>query len=208
MINTSELPHRRLKNGFVAALLAASCAFAIAPAAKAEAVDHEAASTVSEAADRTMAALEDADISDSEAEQLLALVDVDRVAQFSLGNHWQDISADQQERFTSAFRVYAKRQLQQHLSGLTNATVEVTDVVPRGDEDAVVVTQARTEDEAPQTISWRVIKNDSWSIVDIEVQDVWFAIEQRAQFDAMLDKNNGDVEKLIAELSGSPSQTG
>jgi ABC-type transporter MlaC component len=29
---------------------------------------------------------------------------------------------------------------------------------------------------------------------------VWFAIEQRAQFEAILDQNNGDIDDLIAQL--------
>ena len=43
--------------------------------------------------------------------------------------------------------------------------------------------------------------NGSWHIVDIQAQDIWFAIEQRAQFGAILDRNNGDIDALINEIS-------
>ena len=56
----------------------------------------------------------------------------------------------------------------------------------RGDNDAIVVSQVRTSDNSqPQEMSWRVVANGSWHIVDIQAQDIWFAIEQRAQFQAI-----------------------
>lgn len=194
-------PVRRAKSTLTAGFFAAATALAPVPAAHASSAE-DAVRIVSQTADTAVRALEDATISDAEAEAIIAEVDIDRVAQFALGNKWSEISPEQQARYVDAFRTYAKNQLKQHLTGLTGASVEVTDTVPRGEGDVVVATRVTTSDsEMPQTISWRLIDKDGWSIVDIEAQDIWFAIEQRAQFEAILDANNGDIDALISEIS-------
>ena len=64
-----------------------------------------------------------------------------------------------------------------------------------------MITQIATEEDPSQKVSWRVINDGSWGIVDIQVQGVWFAIQQREQFQALLDRNNGDIDALISQLS-------
>lgn len=189
-----------LKNVFLSGAMALGIVLAVTPPASAEAAATGASATVQTCVDRTVTALDDADISDSEAESILEMVDVDRVAQFSLGNHWSDMNADQQDRYVDAFRSYAHKQLKTHLSGFSKATVELGDVAERGDSDAIVQTIVSNDDDR-QTVSWRVMENGGWKVVDIEVQNVWFAIEQRAQFDAILDKNGGDIDALISQIS-------
>ncbi|WP_084398169.1 MlaC/ttg2D family ABC transporter substrate-binding protein [Henriciella aquimarina] len=192
---------RHIRNGMIAGLLSLSSALALTPAAHAASGQDGAVEIVNDAVDRTMVALEDSTISESEASNIADLVAIDRVAKFALGKTWETISADQQERYVDAFHVYAKQQLQEHLSGLSKAEVEVADVETRGNGDAIVMTNVKTAEDPMQKLNWRVIKADGeWGIVDIQAQDVWFAIEQRAQFDAILDKNNGDIEALITEL--------
>ena len=123
------------------------------------------------------------------------------VAKFALGKTWSQISEAEQANYTTAFEIYAKAQIKQHLSSLSDAEVEVEDVVSRKDGDAIVVTKVATDEDPSQKISWRVIEDGDWGIVDIQVQDVWFAIQQREQFQAVLDQNNGDIDALIAQLN-------
>ena len=190
----------KLKNVFLSGVMALGFVMAVTPPANADSAATGASATVQTCVDRTVSALDDADISDSEAASILEMVDVDRVAQFSLGNHWSDMNADQQARYVDAFRSYAHKQLKTHLSGFSKATVELGEVAERGDRDAIVQTIVANDDDR-QTVSWRVMENGGWKVVDIEVQNVWFAIEQRAQFDAILDKNGGDIDALITEIS-------
>lgn len=190
-----------IRTRLAAAALGAGSLIALAPAALA-AEDNDAAKLVTTTADEAVSALEDGAISDAEANEIMSDVDIDGVAKFTLGNKWADISADEKARYVDAFEIFARNQLKQHLSGLSGATVEVTDVIPRGDTDSIVVTQVSTSGEdRPTEMSWRVVENGSWHIVDIQAQDIWFAIEQRAQFQAILDRNNGDIDALIAEIS-------
>lgn len=193
---------RNLRTRLVAGVFAVTGALAAAPVAQAANEDHDATQIVTTTADQTIEALNDQVISDEEADRILTNVDLDAVAKFTLGNKWPDLSADQQARYTEAFQTFARNQMKEHLSGLSGADFRVTDVIPRGEDDAIVVSQVRTSDNSqPQEMSWRVVANGSWHIVDIQAQDIWFAIEQRAQFQAILDRNNGDIEALITEIS-------
>ena len=201
MKQNNTTPARPIRTRLLGAALGAGSLMALAPAAFA-AEDHAAADLVTETANEAVTALEDGTISDAEADEILSDVDIDAAAKFTLGNKWPDLTSDQQARYVDAFETFARNQLKQHLSGLSGADVKVTDVIARGDKDAIVVTQVRTAgNDLPQEMSWRVMANGSWHIVDIQAQDIWFAIEQRAQFGAILDRNNGDIDALINEIS-------
>ena len=191
---------RSMRNTFAAGLLAASAAALTLPAQAASGAEG-AVDVVNGAVEQTMDAVADASISDTEADAILNHVDVPMVAKFALGKTWNQVSEDKQARYSAAFETYAKAQLKQHLSSLSDADVEVADVITRKEGDAIVVTKVATAEDPNQKISWRVIETGAWGIVDIQVQDVWFAIQQREQFQAVLDRNNGDIDALIAQLN-------
>ena len=192
---------RYLRNGLLAGALTLSSAAALAPAASAATGEEAAQEVVKTAVDQTMTALEDSTISQSEASGIMEYVKVDRVAQFALGKTWTTLNDDQKARYMDAFETYAKAQLQQHLSNLSMAEAEVTDVTSRANGDAIVTTKVATPENPNQSVNWRVIDDGGWGIVDIQVQDVWFALQQREQFAAVLDQNNGDIDVLIEKLS-------
>lgn len=193
---------RFLRNGMIAGALTVSSAVALVPAASAASGEEGAVEAVNAAVEQTMAALEDSNISQSEASGIIEHVKVDRVAQFALGKTWTTLSDEQKASYIDAFEQYARAQMQQHLSNLSMAEAEVTDVVTRSNGDAIVTTKVATPEDPNQKVNWRVIDDGGWGIVDIQVQDIWFALQQREQFQAVLDQNNGDIDALIAKLSG------
>ena len=158
---------------------------------------------VNTAVERTLAALEDAKISDLEADGILELIDVDRVAPFTMGRHWRTMDEATQARFVTAFRQFARGQLREHLSGFSQSDVEILRTVERKPGDAIVTTKVSNGDAEEHIVSWRVTDNDGWKVTDIEAMGLWFAIEQRAQFQAMLDQNGGNVSELISEIASA-----
>lgn len=158
---------------------------------------------VNTAVERTLAALEDAKISDLEADGILELIDVDRVAPFTMGRHWRTMDEATQARFVTAFRQFARGQLREHLSGFSQSDVEILRTVARKPGDAIVTTKVSNGDAEEHVVSWRVTDNDGWKVTDIEAMGLWFAIEQRAQFQAMLDQNGGNVSELISEIASA-----
>ena len=158
---------------------------------------------VDTAVERTLSALEDAQISNSEADAILELIDVERVAPFTMGRHWRTMDEATQAQFVDAFRHFASVQLREHLSGFSDAEVEILRTVERKPGDAIVTTKVSNGDAEEHVVSWRVTDNDGWKVTDIEAMGLWFAIEQRAQFQAMLDKNGGNVSELITEIASA-----
>ncbi|MEE2878674.1 MAG: ABC transporter substrate-binding protein [Pseudomonadota bacterium] len=191
-----------IKRNLAVGAVAIASVFAMSPAASAASGGEGAVKVVNVAVEQTMSAVQDSAISDAEAGDILETVNIERVAQFALANTWKELSDNQKASYMSAFNTYAKAQMREHLSSLSNAQVEVSDVITRSADDAIVVTSVKTDGEPDQKVSWRVINDGEWGIVDIQVQDVWFAIQQREQFQAVLDKNNGNIDALIAELQG------
>lgn len=84
----------------------------------------DAGSVVTDAVNRTLLALKDDRISDTEANSILELIDIEGVARFSLGRHWRDQSLSEQADFVEAFRLFARAQLRDHLAQLAGAEIE------------------------------------------------------------------------------------
>ena len=202
-----EKAFRSLKSTTAIAGAALSMAMLAQPALASDNTDHAAAAVVTEAVDLTVTALQDSNISDAEADSIIELIDMERVAPFTLGRHWRTMEDAQKAEFMSAFELYARAQLREHLSGLSNADVEVVRTVERKPGDAIVITNVTGVDDKEQTVSWRLNEDGEWKITDIEVMGLWFAIEQRAQFQAVLDQNGGSIDALIAEMK-KPASAG
>lgn len=180
--------------GFLAATL-------LAPSALARSENFsEPAAVVDTAVERTIDALQDTRISDAEADAILALIDIERVAPFTLGKHWRTADEATKTAFIAAFQEFSREQLREHLSGFANADVEIVRTIERKEGDAVVITNVSGVDDEEHVVSWRVNDRDGWKVTDIEVAGLWFAIEQRAQFQAVLDQNGGDIEGLMSKM--------
>lgn len=193
-------------------LLAAPFALAEAPAYIVKTSTNNSSKNVKNTADATAIVdlaghsaikyLDDGLLSDSEAEALLGFLDVDRVARFTLGRYGRGLSEQQFDAFRTSFDKYVTHQFQTHLSSFSGADLEIIETVKRKPNDAVVKTEIATQNGDVQKVNWRVIKrNNEWNVVDVEALGFWFAIEQRAQFTAQLDKSGGDIDALIAKIS-------
>lgn len=63
------------------------------------------------------------------------------------------------------------------------------------------LTSVTNADGEQLPVSWRVKSFDGdWQIIDVEFEGLWLVIEQRAQFQATLDANGGDVGALADSL--------
>ncbi len=162
----------------------------------------DASSVVDLAGHSAIKYLDDGLLSDTEAKALLGFLDVDRVAKFTLGRYGRGLTDQQFDAFRVAFDEYVTHQFQTHLSSFSGADLRIVETVKRRPNDAVVKTEIATQSGDVQKVNWRVIKrNNEWNVVDVEALGFWFAIEQRAQFTAQLDKSGGDIDALIAKIS-------
>jgi phospholipid transport system substrate-binding protein len=146
---------------------------------------------------------------------LLTLVDVRRIALFTLGQYRRSAPPDDVEAFVNAFRNYAAAAYQSYFAKYTDQTLKVVGSTQRSPTDFIVQTNLVDpgSSQQPAEVDFRV-RTDTGKpvLVDVAYQGIWLSLEQRDQFVAFLGQNNGNVRTLIAHLSdlaanlGKPAQ--
>lgn len=135
------------------------------------------------------------------ADTVLSYLNVDMIARFTLGQHARSLSDDDIQRFSGALDLFLRQQIARHASTVEALSVEVIQTSARNARDAIVVSRVTGLGD-PLTLKWRVIeRGGTWSVVDLEVQGIWLAIEQRAQIDALLSRPGATIDDAIAQLN-------
>ena len=135
---------------------------------------------------------------------LLTLVDVRRIALFTLGQYRRSAPPDDVEAFINAFKNYAAAAYQSYFAKYTDQTLKVIGSTQRSPTDFIVQTNLVDpgSSQQPAEVDFRV-RTDTGKpvLVDVAYQGIWLSLEQRDQFVAFLGQNNGNVRTLIAHLS-------
>ena len=155
--------------------------------------------------DRSFAILNDSTSDAGERQRqfralLLSIVDVRRVALFTLGPYARGAAPASMETFELAF---ANLLTEVYLRGLSNYTgVDVTGSTERGADEVIVNVAAARAGGPPQSIAFRVRRADDGRhvVTDLQIEGAWLAITQRAEFAAYLQRNGGDLGALSAEI--------
>jgi phospholipid transport system substrate-binding protein len=135
---------------------------------------------------------------------LLTLVDVRRIALFTLGQYRRTAPPEDVEAFVNAFKNYAAAAYQSYFAKYTNQQLKVIGSTVRSPTDYIVQTQLIEpgSNQTPAQVDFRVRTDGGKPVlVDVAYQGIWLSLEQRDQFVAFLGQNNGNVRTLIAHLS-------
>lgn len=146
------------------------------------------------------ASLGDADRRAQFRDLILSYTDAQKIAYFTLGNHRRGADAAVLADFVEAFKDYAVSVYESRLLNYSNQTLNVTGSVERNATDFVV---EATLDDGGTTynVGFRVLgAPGSFQIVDIMVEGIWLAVDQRSQFDSYLVGNGGNIAALAAYL--------
>ncbi len=137
------------------------------------------------------------------ARTVLDAADIDKIARFTLGRHSRDISDADMSRFQTALRERLEQSYREQIAKYGDGKLSVLGSTDRSEDDSVVETELTAEGQEPYEIAWRVIRdNGEYAIVDVQVNGLWLAIEQRAQIDAILDKPGSTIDTVISDLKG------
>ena len=129
-------------------------------------------------------------------------MDLDTVANFTLGKYARRVTDQERSRFADAFETYLLSSFEDQREKFRDAEITVTGSKDRTPTDSIVETRVVRPGEAPQTVRWRVIeKNGDWRVVDVEVLGLWLAIEQRAQIAAIMDRPRATIDDAINALN-------
>jgi phospholipid transport system substrate-binding protein len=131
--------------------------------------------------------------------------DIDAVSNFVIGKYARRFTQDELTRYRKAFRNYALAVYEAQLDAYRGEAVVVKSSVDRSPTDSIVNTVIKRKDGKEMDVRWRVQgKEGSYQVVDVALNSdgnlIWLGIEQRAQFIALLDDNNGSADKLIATI--------
>jgi phospholipid transport system substrate-binding protein len=135
---------------------------------------------------------------------LLNLVDVRRIAMFTLGQYRRTAPPEDVEAFVGAFKNYAAAAYQSYFAKYTNQTLKVIGSTERSPTDFIVQTQLidPASNQTPAEVDFRVRTDGGKPVlVDVAYQGVWLSLEERDQFVSFLGQNNGNVRSLIGHLS-------
>ena len=202
------------------AMLASAAAFPMLQAGPAAAAGNVAETFVDENIHKGLSILSDKKLTltqrrDQFETLLLGLVDVRRIALFTLGQYRRSAPPEDVEAFVNAFKNYATAAYQSYFAKYTDQTLKVTGSTKRNDTDFIVQTLLvdPNSSQQPSEVDFRV-RTDTGKpvLVDVAYQGIWLSLEERDQFVAFLGNNNGNVRTLIAHLSelavnlGKPTQ--
>ena len=135
---------------------------------------------------------------------LLGLVDVRRIALFTLGQYRRTAPPEDVEAFVGAFKNYATAAYQSYFAKYTNQNLKVIGSTQRNPTDFIVQSQLIDpgSSQTPAEVDFRVRTDGGKPVlVDVAYQGIWLSLEERDQFVAFLGQNNGNVRTLIAHLS-------
>ena len=202
------------------AMLATAAALPLIEAGPAAAAGNVAESFVDDNIHKGLAILSDKKLTVTQRRDqfetlLLGLVDVRRIALFTLGQYRRSAPPEDVEAFVNAFKNYATAAYQSYFAKYTDQTLKVTGSTKRNDTDFIVQTLLvdPNSSQQPSEVDFRV-RTDTGKpvLVDVAYQGIWLSLEERDQFVAFLGQNNGNVRTLIAHLSelavnlGKPTQ--
>jgi len=135
---------------------------------------------------------------------LLSITDTKRVGLYTLGPYARGASEPDITSFVAAFTDFITAIYQRSLDGSHGQTIRVTGSTERSEDDIVVradVLEPNGKSE-PLKIAFRVRRNDSdeYIVTDLQIEGVWLAMNQLADFTAYLQQHNGEIGQLSSEL--------
>ena len=129
--------------------------------------------------------------------------DLNYMARFTLGVHWNQASPAERERFlrvaaNAEAHAYARR-----FGEYGGQTLTVDRAAPRsrGDGISVVSSKLTQTDGDPLVLQWDVRDGGQGPrIVDVRVEGVSMIVTRRAEYNSFIQAHGGRVEPLISEL--------
>ena len=163
----------------------------------------EAKAFVEKLANDTLAILRDQEASPEVRREKFAQIfksgaDLDRIGRFVLGRYAKQMKAENRlDEYQALFREYVVNIYAARLGQYSGETFEILDASAISEREVVVESKIKSGD-SDFRVNWRVLNSgQGYKIVDVQVEGIWMAIEQREQFTAFINNNNRQVSALI-----------
>ena len=129
--------------------------------------------------------------------------DVSRIARFVLGPRWRTATAAERQQFAQVFQTYMEQSYWSLFSQYDGQSFAVTGQQAQSPQLTLVNMQiVQLAGKPTISVDWVVAKQaDGFKISDVSIGGISQVLTYRDQFASFLDRNNGQVGSLIAELS-------
>ena len=132
--------------------------------------------------------------------------DFDAVSKFVIGKYARRFTPEELQSYQDAFRSYALAVYESQLDAYRGKEVVIDGSTDRTPNDSIVDTTIPRSDGKQMSVRWRVLnRNGKFQVVDVALDVdgnlIWLAIEQQAQFLALLDRTNGSAKALIDKIN-------
>jgi phospholipid transport system substrate-binding protein len=196
---------------YKSALAAVAMLVAASPAAFA---DKKSEAYVQANANSVLSVLNDRSISADQREKKFGeymnkFANMPSIARRVIGPNAQSLSESEFQRYYRVFENYALEVYQVHFDQFRGEAIRVTGSKDDGPQRSKVESIIRSSQTGKDTkVYWDVLMSkdgSSYRIRDVGIElggsVLWLAQEQAAQFINYLDRNNGDIDKLIGRIN-------
>lgn len=130
--------------------------------------------------------------------------DIKTIGRFALGIHWKNASDAEKKEYMDLFEkmvvdVYAHR-----FSEYNGQKFQIDNAKASGKKDFLVTSRIlppEGQNGVDVRVDWRVrVKDGNMRVIDIIVEGISMSMTQRSDFAAVIQKGQGEVEYLLAEL--------
>src|SRR5712691_10012789 len=126
--------------------------------------------------------------------------DVPGIGQFVLGRYWRTATPQEQQDFLALFQEYIVRAYSARLAEYGGEPFRVTGARPNG-EETVVASEIVRANGNRVAVDWYLLdRGGQFKITDVYVGGVSMKVTQRDEFAAVIQRNGGRVDALIAQL--------
>jgi len=126
--------------------------------------------------------------------------DLPAIGQFVLGRYWRTATPQEQQDFLGLFHEYLVRAYSARLGVYGGEPFHVTGTRQSG-EETVVTSEILRANGSRIEVDWYLVHHSgSLKIIDVYVAGVSMKVTQRDEFAAVIQRNGGRLEALIAQL--------
>lgn len=214
---SGEIVSLRFRKSCSSIALAAFCLVAVHAAGAENMRQSEAEAFVQENIDNAYAMLGNASLSPAQRSVrfrsfMLSLMDTGRIGRFTLGRYANSAPPAAVADFEKAFADYAVAVYESRLSEFKDLKTRVTGSAVLGKDDIVVAATASgpglPNPANPVRVGFRVRRNSDGRLIltDMDVEGIWLALWERADFASFLQEHGGDVAELAQHLRSEAGQ--
>lgn len=179
----------------------------IAPAKEPDSQDiHHAKAFIQSMGDEVIDYISDPALSAKERKKKLDAVlrrnfDTDTISRFTLGPYWLPLTQAQQKEFQTLYQdmivaIYADK-----FSDYNGEQFVVGKAGARGEKDFIVKSRIIRPEAKNIDVNWQIrLKNGSYKIIDVTIEDVSMIITQKSDFSSIIQREGGNATAIIEYL--------